>query len=110
MALNKEYFETINERMNSYFAVYPTGLVTLTIRTTWGEEFNALRFLERTDEWLMFAYYSNKKSVELNEKIKERTGESTAYPAISLPYDAILSVEFNPGAIKENKLGFTPPK
>jgi hypothetical protein len=108
MPIDKRFFDDINERMKSFFEVYPTGLVTLTIRTVWGETFNVVKFLDRTDDWLMFAYYSKEKSADLPEKTAERVGEKTAFPALTVPYGAIASVEFNPAAIKEGKLGFKP--
>ena len=53
--------------------------------------------------------YSKEKSKELLAIVKEKTGQTTAYPAITIPYEAITSVEFNPSKLTGPTIGFGQP-
>ena len=106
MAFSKAYFEKIGELIRDYSSVYPC-MVTLTIRVH-GQDYNVVRVLKCDDELLPFAFYCDQKSAQLPEKIIEKTGEPRAWPALTIPYEAIESVEFNPGEVAGQKgVGFT---
>lgn len=61
-----------------------------------------------------FAYYDSKKERQLEKAVAERTGESTAFPALTVPYAAITWVEINPANIQPSKkkraMGFRLPE
>lgn len=94
---NKEYFEDfVNKRMDEYFKIYPTGVVTVTITVLWDRDFNLVKILKAGEHLLTFAFYDAKKQDKLPKRAHEEYG-STAFPVLDIPYSAIRSVEFNPG-------------
>ncbi len=106
MAFNKSYFETIGELLKQYFGIYPCGLVTVTIKA-YGQEYNLVRILKCEEDLLTFIYYSTEKSQELPDTVKDKVGENTAWPALTIPYAALVAVEFNPGKADAGKqIGF----
>ncbi len=107
---NKTFFRNISDLLEDYYKVYPCTAVTLTLRVL-GEEYNVARILKADDTLLTFSFYSApEKSHPLTEECKQQSGESIAWPALTVPYEAILWVEFNPGkAAREREIGFTVP-
>jgi len=108
MGFDKPFFENIGELLKSYFKVYPCGVVTLTIRA-YDQEYNVVRFLRCDERLLTFVFFCDEKSHEFPQQIQEKIGELRAWPALTVPYEAILSVEFNPGkAAIQKEIGFKP--
>jgi hypothetical protein len=100
---DKEYFEDfVNRRMDEYFKVYPTGVITVTIKLLWDQEFNLVKVLQAGDHLLTFAFYDLKKQDKLPKRAHEEHG-TTAFPVLDVPYSAIRSVEFNPGKASGSK-------
>jgi hypothetical protein len=99
----KDYFEDfVNRRMSEYFKVYPTGVITVTIKVLWDQEFNLVKVLKVGDDLLTFAFYDSKKQDKLPKRAHEQYGEN-AFPVLDVPYSAIRSVEFNPGKASGSK-------
>ncbi len=106
MAFSKQFFDNLSELLGEYFEKYPCGFVTLTIKA-YDQEYNVAAILKHDEELLTFTYYFSEKRHALPEKFKERTGQSDAWPALTIPYDAILFVEFNPGKTGDGEqIGF----
>ena len=105
---NKFFFKNIGDLLQDYYKVYPCSAVSLTIRVL-GEEFSVAKILKADDSLLTFSYYSaSDKSQPLPADCKEQTGETIAWPALTVPYEAVLWVEFNPGkAARDREIGFT---
>jgi hypothetical protein len=102
----KAFFDELHELRSEYFRTYPCGVFTLTIKA-FGQEYNVVRLIKKGDSVLTFAFYDQRKSTELVPAAKEVSRQSKAWPAISIPYEAIESVEFNPGKAREDpKIGF----
>jgi hypothetical protein len=108
MPITKEFFETIDERMKGYFAMYPSGVVNVNVRAHFGEIFQVVKFIDRGNDWLTFAHYVRGQSVRLENKHAEPAVESMAHPVITLPYESIASVEFIPAAPGNDEIGFVP--
>ena len=110
MGFNKSFFKNLGELLDEYYKAYPCGAVSLTLRVL-GEEYNVAKILKADDTLLTFSFYSSaEKSHPLTDDCKERSGEGIAWPALTVPYEAILWVEFNPGkAAREREIGFTVP-
>jgi len=99
MPFNKTYFEKLSEYRQKYTQVFSCGGVTVTIRMNDQQEYNVERILGCGEDLLTFAFYSKEKSRKLHQKAAERTGEPKAWPALTVPYETIFSVEFNPGRV-----------
>ena len=110
MGFNRGFFKNISDLLDEYYKVYPCSAVSLTLRVA-GEEYNVAKILKADDTLLTFSFYSApEKAHPLSEECKARSGESIAWPALTVPYEAILWVEFNPGkAAREREIGFTVP-
>ena len=104
---DKIFFKNIGDLLQEYYKAYPCGAVTLTVRVM-GEEYSVAKILKCDDALLTFAYYSGPdKAHTLPPAAREKSGESIAWPALTVPYGAILWVEFNPGrAAREREIGF----
>lgn len=109
MPITKEFFETIEDRMKSYFDMYPSGVVNINIRSSFGEIFQAVKFIDRGDDWITFAHYVRGQSVHLNKPGPDQAAAPMAHPVIALPYENIVSVEFIPAAPGNDEIGFVPP-
>ena len=92
----KAFFEELQELRREYFQIYPCGVIILTIKA-YGVEYNVTRFIKSGDTVITFAFYDQRKSTELVPSARNISGQSKAWPAVSIPYEAIESVEFNPG-------------
>ena len=108
MSFDKIFFKNIGDLLEEYYKAYPCGAVTLTLRIA-GDEYNVVKIIKCDDALLTFAYFSSpEKSHPLTGEAKEKSRESIAWPALTVPYGAILWVEFNPGkAAREREIGFT---
>ena len=105
MSFSKNYFQTIGQRLDEYRALYPCGEVTVTVRVN-DEAYHAVRILWCDDDLVTFAYYVDEKSNPLGER-GVTSGEPTAWPALTVPYDSIDAVEFSPGKVAgEKRMGF----
>ncbi|HWP85981.1 MAG TPA: hypothetical protein VNN17_12365 [Terriglobia bacterium] len=111
MGFTKTFFKNISELLEEYYKSYPCSAVTLTLRVL-GEEYHVAKILRADDTLLTFSYYSSPdKAQPLSDDRQEKTGETIAWPAITVPYEAILLVELNPGqAAREREIGFTVPR
>ena len=107
MSFNKEFFERIREHVEEYRKHSFTNVVSLSIRL-YERELNVYKFLDCRDELLTFAYYDQAKQRKLPAKVRDETGETDAFPALTVPYAAILWVEVNPGKAdgRHDDLGF----
>lgn len=110
IAFDKSFFRNIGPFIDEYKQVYPCASVTLTLRVL-GEEYHVVRILKADDALLTFSYYSDsEKTQPLTAECVTKTGETTAWPALTVPYQAILSVELNPGkAARDRDIGFHVP-
>ncbi|MBI3896424.1 MAG: hypothetical protein HY313_10895 [Acidobacteria bacterium] len=107
MSFNRVFFKNIADLLQDYYKVYPCGVVTLTLKVA-DQEYNVAKILRCDDTLLTFAYYSVEKSQTLPAEAREKSEESTAWPALTVPYGLILWVEFNPRkAATEREIGFT---
>lgn len=91
MPLTKSFFDNIFSLRDMYLKQFPCVGVTVTV-TAHGHEYNLERILASDDERITFCHYEKKKS----KKLTAWKGTPTAWPALTLPYEAIESVEFNP--------------
>jgi len=105
MAFDKSFFDTLGQRIQDYLKIYPCGFVTVIIKVD-DQEYNVVGILNCNEQLLTFVYYSDQKSRALSERLQEKTGETTAWPTLTIPYSAIFSVEFNPGEGEKQKIGF----
>jgi len=106
LPFGKEFFDNVGERITEYVRRYDCAAVTLTIKA-YDQEYNVAALLRCDDGLLTFAYYSEEQSVSLPANPPERKRESKAWPALTLPYECILWVEFNPGkADSHSEIGF----
>jgi hypothetical protein len=105
---NRTFFKNISDLLDDYYKVYPCSVVTLTLRVL-HEEYNVAKILKADETLLTFSFYSSaEKSQPLPESCAEKTAEKIAWPALTVPYEAILLVELNPGkAAREREIGFT---
>ncbi len=110
MAFDKSFFKNIGSLVEDYYKVYPCTSVTLTLRVL-SEEYNVAKILKADDTLLTFSYFSDsEKSQPLGPECKEKTDETMAWPALTVPYQAVLSVELNPGrAARDREIGFHVP-
>lgn len=107
MGFDRTFFRNIGELLEEYYKLYPCETVTLTLRVV-DREFDVIKIINSDNSLLTFAYFSEEKSVPASQ---ESGCETPAYPALTVPYGAILWVEFNPGrAAKDRGIGFTVPK
>jgi hypothetical protein len=112
VGFDKAFFDNFSAHLDKYFKRFKSGFVTITITIACGEHYNVNRIISSDESLLTFAYYDSKKERQLEKVVKERTGESTAFPALTVPYAAIISVEINPANIKvisgkkKAKMGF----
>ena len=105
---NRTFFKNISDLLDDYYKIYPCSVVTLTLRVM-ADEYNVAKILKADDMLLTFSYYSSPdKAQALQQDCQQKSAEKIAWPAITVPYEAILSVEFNPGrAAREREIGFT---
>lgn len=104
MGFDKTFFEKFSDNMRDYFERFKAGFVTVTIKVAYEKEYNVNRIISCGDSLLTFAYYDSKKEKQLEKNVAERTGESTAFPALTVPYSAITWVEINPANIRPSKI------
>ena len=97
MPFNKEYFEKFSDHLSEYFRVYDCGQVTVTINMYDQEKYDVERIMKCSENLVTFAFYSKAKSEDLPARAAESTRKPKALPTLTVPYEAILSVEFNPG-------------
>jgi hypothetical protein len=109
MGFGRIFFKNIGDLLEEYYKVYPCGAVTLTLRVM-DREYDVAKILKCDDTLLTFSFYSSDKSHALSPATNEPGCETTAWPALTVPYAAILSVEFNPRAAKDREIGFTAPE
>lgn len=107
MPFDRSFFRNIGSFIEDYKQVYPCAAVTLTLRVM-GEEYHVVRILKADESLLTFSYYSDsEKAQPLTAECVAKTGETTAWPALAVPYQAVLSVELNPGkAAHDRDVGF----
>ena len=110
MPFDRTFFRNIGSFIEDYKKVYPCAAVTLTLRVM-GEEYHVGRIMKADEMLLTFSYYSDsEKTQPLTAECVARTGETTAWPALTVPYQAVLSVELNPGkAAHDRDIGFRVP-
>jgi len=102
----RAFFDSFNELRSQYLDNSGCRTFSLTIRA-FGQEFDVEKFLHMDEHVITFTFYDNRKSLELSPIAQEQTGANTAWPAISISFEAIESVEFNPGKAKgDPKVGF----
>ena len=107
MSFDRVFFKNIGDLLQDYYKVYPCGAVTLTLKVA-EQEYHVAKILRCDDTLLTFSFYSAEKSQPLLTEAKVKSGESTAWPALTVPYGIILWVEFNPRkAATEREIGFT---
>jgi hypothetical protein len=107
MAFNKVFFKNIGDLLQEYYKVYPCSVVSLTLRVL-GEEYSVAKILNTDDTLITFSFFSHDKSQPLPADCSDKTTERTAWPALTVPYEAILWVEFNPSkAARDREIGFT---
>jgi len=110
MPFNKAFFEEISSLRSKYFKVYPCGMITLTI-AAYDKEYNVASLIECGESLLTFVYYSaEEKTSDLPQGIRGETGQTKAFPAVAIPYEVILSVEFVPGHTEgpaKGQMGFS---
>ena len=109
MGFDRVFFKNIGDLIEDYQKVYPCGAVSLTLRVA-DREYDVAKILKCDDTLLTFSYFSSEKSHSLPPAARGTSGESTAWPALTVPYAMILSVEFNPRAAKDREIGFTVPE
>lgn len=106
MSFNKFFFKNIGDLLQEYYKVYPCGAVTLILRIA-DREYDVAKILKCDDDVLTFSYFSAEKSHPLPREAQETSGESKAWPALTVPYTAVLWVEFDPRrAAVEREIGF----
>lgn len=104
MGFDKTFFDTI-PGLKHYFKTFPCGTVTVTVCTS-GTEYHVVTILAAEEGWVTFAYYDDKKAVELRSPSAQYP---KAWPALSIPYERIEWVEFNPSATSLPKaMGYRP--
>jgi hypothetical protein len=102
----RAFFDSFDELRDHYLRTSGCQTFTLTIRA-FGQEFDVEKFVRMDEYVITFTFYDNRKSLEFTPTAQERTGAITAWPAVSVPFEAIESVEFNPGKAKgDPKVGF----
>ncbi len=106
MPFDKRFFDQISDHLNRYYRIFPCGVVTLTIQTR-TEVYNVQQFLNKDENLLTFTYYSHPKSKELALSAQEKSGEKRAWPAVTVPYEEIILVDFNPST--DSTIGFKLP-
>ncbi|MGH9786904.1 MAG: hypothetical protein ACRD88_22260 [Terriglobia bacterium] len=109
MGFDRVFFKNIGDLLEEYYKVYPCGAVTLTLRVI-DREYDVAKILKCDDALLTFSYYSSDKSHALAPAAPAAGCEATAWPALTVPYAAILSIEFNPRAAQDREIGFTAPE
>ena len=109
MGFGRIFFKNIGDLLEEYYKVYPCGAVTLTLRVI-DREYDVAKILKADDTLLTFSYFSSEKSHAIAPADKRPGCEETAWPALTVPYAAILSVEFNPRAATDREIGFTAPE
>jgi hypothetical protein len=103
MPFGKAAFAHLGPAMRLYLKNYPCGVLTVTLKV-YGKEYNVVQVLSTHDDVVTFLYYDDKKAVELPHS----QAESKAWPALTVPYEVIEYIEFNPGKPSHGKqtLGF----
>ncbi|HXX74412.1 MAG TPA: hypothetical protein VEI50_04740 [Nitrospiraceae bacterium] len=106
MPFGKMFFESLSERINKYFKIFRCGTVTVTLKA-YGKEYNLYRTLSVDQDTITFIYYDKNKSEKI---LGEKPPFDTAFPALTLPYEVIESVEFNPKQprARATAMGFKP--
>jgi hypothetical protein len=98
----KNLLETLSDNLREYANLFGSGPVTATI-TVCGKDYNVHRIVKCGESEVSFAYYDDTKS-------RKAPGESLgelAWPMLTVPYEAIQAVEFNPGKVSDvNPIGF----
>ena len=111
MAFTKDFFAELDAHIEEYRKHFWTNVVTVSIKA-YQREFNLKRLVQCGDDLLTFAYCDAAKQRELPDKVQEEIGETHAFPALTVPYGAVLWVELNPGKADGSLdgLGFQPKK
>lgn len=103
MPFSKFYFENLSKCIKEYRGYFPTSSLTVTLKV-YGKEHNLYALISTDNDVLTFAYYDDAKSSKLPAKCEV----PTAWPALTIPYEVIESVEFIPGKPQgvEKEMGF----
>jgi hypothetical protein len=94
MPFNKTYFEHLPRLFTTYRKEYGITAATLIVKA-YGKEYTVVNILEIGASLLSFIYYDDEKSC----KTSPTAALPDAWPALTIPYEVIESVEFNPGRV-----------
>lgn len=110
MNFGKSFFDGLSALTQKYLSIFSCGFITVTLKA-YDQEYNLEKILQYDDSLVSFTYYATEKSRKMPTKIAERTGEPMAWPALTIPFTAIQSIEFNPSdgelhIVKGKQIGF----
>lgn len=91
MGFRRAFFDNLPAGVRLYCAQFHCEALAVIVKTH-GKKYEVHRLLAMDEELLTFTYYDEKKSA----KLPDRGGESIAWPAITVRYEDIESVELNP--------------
>lgn len=106
MGFHKKFFDDLTELLSIYSKDFPNVPVTVTLKVE-GKAYHLYKLLTLSEELLTFAYFDDEKSARL----REGRDEAVAWPALTVPYTVVESVEFNPGHAQKSwrtRRGFKP--
>ena len=97
----KEFLENIRGNLDVYRRLFGLSTVTVTI-TVYGVEYNVHRLVRCGESEVSFAYYSDTKSTKASGEVVG----GIAWPTLTVPYEEIQAIEFNPAPPEANRIGF----
>ncbi|MGA2138463.1 MAG: hypothetical protein ABSH14_06335 [Verrucomicrobiia bacterium] len=98
----KSFLENLNGNLREYASLLGSGAVTVTI-TVYGKDYNIYRIMKCGESEVSFAFYDENKSRKAHGEVLG----GIAWPALTIPYEEIQAIEFNPGEMADgNPIGF----
>ncbi|MDE3243691.1 MAG: hypothetical protein KGO52_13315, partial [Nitrospirota bacterium] len=91
------FFDNYYRVVHLYEALFRAPSVTVMLKA-YGQDYELFKVLKTDEETVTFLYIDETKSCKVSTRVSHTT--AMAWPAISLPYDAIATVTIYPSLTK----------
>ncbi len=102
MPFQQEYFENFQDKINEYKKIFQLEFITVELRV-YGKSYKLYQLLRHDNNTITFVYHDESRTKSLDGKMDK----PIPLPAITVPYESIESVEFDPSSKGDNPtMGF----
>jgi hypothetical protein len=103
LMFNKEFFERLQDRLWNYFHRFPSADSAVVLIHTSEAEYLLVDVVEADDRFITFAHWPR----EVADLPKRWSDVTDSLAAVTIPYEEIRSVHFDPRLARGREIGFT---